>query len=132
MPSPGERALGFGCEGGGGGRRERPKVRRFARPDARRTHARRTSARSGRNMATVDFAELLGPALGAAISAKGFTELTPVQKAVLDPALAGRDLRVTSQTGSGKTVAIGLVIRELAGQPINAKDKLAHPRALVI
>lgn len=83
-------------------------------------------------MATVDFAELLGPALGAAISAKGFTELTPVQKAVLDPALAGRDLRVTSQTGSGKTVAIGLVIRELAGQPSNAKDKLAHPRALVI
>ncbi|HYP76370.1 MAG TPA: DEAD/DEAH box helicase [Polyangiaceae bacterium] len=83
-------------------------------------------------MATVDFAELLGPALGAAISAKGFTELTPVQKAVLDPALAGRDLRVTSQTGSGKTVAIGLVIRELAGQPSNAKDRLAHPRALVI
>ena len=83
-------------------------------------------------MATVDFAELLGPALGAAISEKGFTELTPVQKAVLDPALAGRDLRVTSQTGSGKTVAIGLVIRELAGQPSNAKDKLAHPRALVI
>jgi len=83
-------------------------------------------------MATVDFAELLGPALGAAISAKGFTELTTVQKAVLDPALAGRDLRVTSQTGSGKTVAIGLVIRELAGQPSNAKDKLAHPRALVI
>jgi len=83
-------------------------------------------------MATVDFAELVGPALGAAISEKGFTELTTVQKAVLDPALAGRDLRVTSQTGSGKTVAIGLVIRELAGQPSNAKDKLAHPRALVI
>jgi len=83
-------------------------------------------------MVTVDFAELLGPALGAAISEKGFTELTTVQKAVLDPALAGRDLRVTSQTGSGKTVAIGLVIRELAGQPSNAKDKLAHPRALVI
>jgi ATP-dependent RNA helicase DeaD len=83
-------------------------------------------------MATVDFAELLGPALGAAISEKGFTELTTVQKAVLDPALAGRDLRVTSQTGSGKTVAIGLVIRELAGEPSRAKDKLAHPRALVI
>ncbi|HET7545215.1 MAG TPA: DEAD/DEAH box helicase [Polyangiaceae bacterium] len=83
-------------------------------------------------MATVDFAELLGPALGAAISEKGFTELTPVQKAVLDPALAGRDLRVTSQTGSGKTVAIGLVIRQLAGEPSQNKDKLAHPRALVI
>ena len=83
-------------------------------------------------MATVDFAELLGSALGTAIQEKGFTELTQVQKAVLDPALSGRDLRVTSQTGSGKTVAIGLVIRELAGQPSAAKDKLAHPRALVI
>ena len=83
-------------------------------------------------MATDDLVELLGPALGAAIQEKGFTELTQVQKAVLDPALRGRDLRVTSQTGSGKTVAIGLVIRELAGAPSSAKDKLAHPRALVI
>jgi ATP-dependent RNA helicase DeaD len=83
-------------------------------------------------MATDDLAELLGPALGAAIQEKGFTELTQVQKAVLDPALSGRDLRVTSQTGSGKTVAIGLVIRKLAGEPSSAKDKLAHPRALVI
>ena len=83
-------------------------------------------------MATDDLAELLGPALGAAIKDKGFTELTQVQKAVLDPALRGRDLRVTSQTGSGKTVAIGFVIRELAGDPSVVKDKLAHPRALVI
>jgi ATP-dependent RNA helicase DeaD len=83
-------------------------------------------------MATVDFAELLGPALGSAISEKGFTDLTPVQKAVLDPALAGRDLRVTSQTGSGKTLAIGFAVRELAAEPSNAKDKVAHPRALVI
>ncbi|HEY4104722.1 MAG TPA: DEAD/DEAH box helicase [Polyangiaceae bacterium] len=83
-------------------------------------------------MPTVDFAEQLGPALGAAIAAKGFTALTQVQKAVLDPALAGRDLRVTSQTGSGKTVAIGFVLRELAADPSPLRDKLAHPRALVI
>ena len=83
-------------------------------------------------MATVDFADLLGPALGAAIQEKGFTDLTQVQKAVLDPALQGRDLRVTSQTGSGKTVAIGFVIRELAAEPSAVKDRLAHPRALVI
>ncbi len=83
-------------------------------------------------MATVDFTDLIGPALGAAIQEKGFTELTQVQKAVLDPKLSGRDLRVTSQTGSGKTVAIGFVIRELAAEPSALKDKLAHPRALVI
>ena len=80
----------------------------------------------------MDFAELLGPALAAAIQEKGFTELTQVQKAVLEPALAGRDLRVTSQTGSGKTVAIGLMLRELAAAPSSASDRLAHPRALVI
>ncbi len=79
-----------------------------------------------------DFADLLGPSLARAIQEKGFTELTTVQKAVLDPALKGRDLRVTSQTGSGKTVAIGFVIRELAAQPSSLRDKLAHPRALVI
>jgi ATP-dependent RNA helicase DeaD len=83
-------------------------------------------------MATVDFAELLGTALGSAISEKGFTDLTQVQKAVLDPALAGRDLRITSQTGSGKTLAIGFAVRELAAHQSAAKDKLAHPRALVI
>ena len=83
-------------------------------------------------MATVDFAELLGPALGAAIQEKGFTDLTTVQKAVLDPALKGRDLRVTSQTGSGKTLAIGFSIRDLAAEPTITKDRLAHPRALVI
>ena len=37
-----------------------------------------------------------------------------MQQAVLDPALAGRDLRITSQTGSGKTLAIGFALRELA------------------
>src|SRR5262249_20069691 len=42
---------------------------------------------------------------------KAFTSLTKVQEAVLDPALAGRDLRISSQTGSGKTVAIGLALR---------------------
>ncbi len=79
-----------------------------------------------------DFADLVGPELASALEEKGFTDLTQVQKAVLDPALAGRDLRVTSQTGSGKTVAIGFILRALAAEPSSAKDRLAHPRALVI
>jgi len=49
------------------------------------------------------------PLLGA-LSRRGFTTLTPIQEAVLAPDLVGRDLRLTSQTGSGKTVAIGLVL----------------------
>ena len=46
--------------------------------------------------------------LATAMRARGFTELTAVQQAVLAAAPEGRDLRISSQTGSGKTVAIGL------------------------
>ena len=49
------------------------------------------------------------PALRAALAARAYAEPTPVQAAVLDPALEGRDLLVSSRTGSGKTVAFGLV-----------------------
>ncbi|MCA9678168.1 MAG: DEAD/DEAH box helicase, partial [Myxococcales bacterium] len=48
------------------------------------------------------------PGLLRAIAARGYTEPTPVQAAVLDPAATGRDLLVSAQTGSGKTAAYGL------------------------
>jgi superfamily II DNA/RNA helicase len=40
-----------------------------------------------------------------AVAELNFTEPTPVQQAAIPPALEGRDLRVTAQTGSGKTAA---------------------------
>jgi ATP-dependent RNA helicase DeaD len=46
--------------------------------------------------------------LAAALAAKGYSSLTPVQQAVLSPDAVGRDLLVSAQTGSGKTVAFGL------------------------
>ena len=48
--------------------------------------------------------------LAAALEARGYDSLTPVQQAVLTPGAAGRDLLVSAQTGSGKTVAFGLAI----------------------
>jgi ATP-dependent RNA helicase DeaD len=48
------------------------------------------------------------PSLARALSERGYTELTPVQAAVLETPAAGRDLLVSAQTGSGKTVAYGL------------------------
>jgi ATP-dependent RNA helicase DeaD len=48
--------------------------------------------------------------LAAALRTRGFTDLTAVQRAVLEHGPAGGDLRISSQTGSGKTVAIGLVL----------------------
>jgi ATP-dependent RNA helicase DeaD len=63
--------------------------------------------------------------LDAVLRARGFERLTPIQSAVLDPALAGRDLRMSSQTGSGKTVAVGLVLAE----SVNAHERMAEARA---
>lgn len=89
----------------------------------------------------------LGPELAGALEKKGFERLTPVQEAVLAPDLVGRDLRISSQTGSGKTVAIGLVVRDdvraigdgeeelpEAEPSGNAKgrDQRARPRVLVV
>ncbi|MEM9667449.1 MAG: DEAD/DEAH box helicase [Pseudomonadota bacterium] len=48
--------------------------------------------------------------IAKALADKGYETLTPVQEAVLDPALFGRDLLVSAQTGSGKTVAFGLAL----------------------
>jgi ATP-dependent RNA helicase DeaD len=55
---------------------------------------------------------LAHPALAGALAARGYAEPTPVQDAVLQADAAGRDLLVSAQTGSGKTVAYGLALAE--------------------
>src|SRR4051794_12319204 len=52
----------------------------------------------------------LHPALARAFEDRGYTELTPVQSAVIAEEAHGRDLIVSSRTGSGKTVAFGLAM----------------------
>lgn len=52
----------------------------------------------------------LPDALSAALVAKGFSELTSVQQAVAAADTRATDLRISSQTGSGKTVAVGIAI----------------------
>src|SRR4051812_17236385 len=49
------------------------------------------------------------PALASALAKQGYAEPTPVQAAVLE-APDDRDLLVSAQTGSGKTVAFGLAL----------------------
>jgi len=57
----------------------------------------------------MSFAELgLAPTLLSALSDAGFTTPTSVQAAAIPQALAGHDLMVSSQTGSGKTAAFML------------------------
>ncbi|PZO35806.1 MAG: DEAD/DEAH box helicase [Alphaproteobacteria bacterium] len=71
------------------------------------------------------------PALDRALSERGYAEPTPVQEAVLE-AEAGRDLLVSAQTGSGKTVAFGLALAHtLLGDAEKFSD-FGAPVALVI
>lgn len=52
------------------------------------------------------------PLLAEALTAHGYTALTPVQTSVIEPQARGRDLIVSAQTGSGKTVAFGLAMAD--------------------
>ncbi|MGH8855308.1 MAG: DEAD/DEAH box helicase, partial [Telluria sp.] len=50
----------------------------------------------------------LHASLVKAVAAAGYTKPTPVQEQAIPAAIAGRDLLVSSQTGSGKTAAFML------------------------
>ncbi len=56
--------------------------------------------------------ENLPPVLSDALTARGYEALTPVQAHVSEAEAHGRDLLVSAQTGSGKTVAFGLAMAE--------------------
>ena len=80
------------------------------------------------------FAELsIHPALRAALAARGYETPTGVQAAVLDAGCAGRDLLVSSQTGSGKTIAFGAAMADaLLGAADAPAPRGPNPIALVI
>ena len=70
--------------------------------------------------------------LAAALTAKGYESLTAVQSAMLEDEAQGRDLLVSAQTGSGKTVAFGIA---MAAELLRGADKLLYadtPMALII
>ncbi|MEZ0214013.1 MAG: DEAD/DEAH box helicase [Xanthobacteraceae bacterium] len=72
------------------------------------------------------------PALARALTERDYTNPTPVQLAVLAPGSSGRDLLVSAQTGSGKTVAYGLAMAETL---LGTDERFApanKPQALVV
>ena len=58
----------------------------------------------------------LSALLKSNLAKQGFTEPTAVQAQAIEPALAGRDLIATAQTGTGKTLAFVLPIIHLIGK----------------
>ena len=72
------------------------------------------------------------PQLARALTERSYTEPTPVQTAVLAEAAAGRDLLVSAQTGSGKTVAYGLSIAKNLLGDAERFEKAAKPAALIV
>ena len=74
----------------------------------------------------------IDPVLAKALAERGYSTLTPVQLAVLEPETAGRDLMVSAKTGSGKTVAYGLVLAETLLGVDGSLAPAEEPSALVI
>jgi ATP-dependent RNA helicase DeaD len=67
-----------------------------------------------------------------AVADRGYSEPMPVQAAVMEQEALGRDLLVSAQTGSGKTVAFGFV---LAAELLGDSPKFSpapRPLALVV
>ncbi|XP_057833275.2 DEAD-box ATP-dependent RNA helicase 3, chloroplastic isoform X2 [Cryptomeria japonica] len=78
----------------------------------------------------------LPESLVKALNERGITHLFPIQRAVLVPALDGRDIIGRAKTGTGKTLAFGIpIIKRLAedneeNKQFRRRGKL--PRALVL
>ena len=74
----------------------------------------------------------VNPALNRALAGRDYLEPTAVQSAVLVEDAQGRDLLVSAQTGSGKTVAYGLAMASILMGEAEMLPPPAAPLALVI
>jgi ATP-dependent RNA helicase DeaD len=72
------------------------------------------------------------PALSRALAERQYTTPTPVQRAVTEPEAEGRDLLVSAQTGSGKTIAFGLAMADTLLEGAAAFGPARDPLALII
>ena len=73
----------------------------------------------------------LHPKVAAAVAESGYTVATPIQAAAIPPAVDGRDILGSAQTGTGKTAAFALpILSQLADD--RTKATAGRPRVLVL
>jgi ATP-dependent RNA helicase RhlE len=66
------------------------------------------------------------------VRAAGYTSPTPIQSLAIRPAIAGKDIIASAQTGTGKTAAFVLpILHRLSVTPAELRHG-RHPRALVL
>jgi len=73
-----------------------------------------------------------GHPLAQALTERDYTDPTAVQTAVLEPGAKDRDLLVSAQTGSGKTVAYGLALASTLLGDAPVLEPAAEPLALIV
>jgi ATP-dependent RNA helicase DeaD len=71
-------------------------------------------------------------AIARALAERNYNEATPVQAAVLEADAEERDLLVSAQTGSGKTVAYGIAMAETLLEGADTLGPAGEPLALII
>ncbi|KAJ8466167.1 hypothetical protein OPV22_028719 [Ensete ventricosum] len=96
-----------------------------------------SSAAAGQDKDELAIASLdLPPQLVSTLEKRGITHLFPIQRAVLLPALEGRDIIARAKTGTGKTLAFGIpIIKRLSeGDEWQRKSRQSGrlPRVLVL
>ncbi|MEX3592971.1 MAG: DEAD/DEAH box helicase [Burkholderia sp.] len=81
---------------------------------------------------SLSFASLgLSPAIVSALQAAGYVKPTPVQQRAIPAGIAGRDLLVSSPTGSGKTAAFMLpTIERFAQLQTSQAQQLREPQSV--
>ncbi|KAI3781051.1 hypothetical protein L2E82_11050 [Cichorium intybus] len=67
-----------------------------------------------------------------ALAKKGITKLFPIQRAVLEPAMQGRDMIGRARTGTGKTLAFGIPIMDKITRYNQKNGKGRNPLAIIL
>ncbi|XP_057796700.1 DEAD-box ATP-dependent RNA helicase 53, mitochondrial-like [Salvia miltiorrhiza] len=74
----------------------------------------------------------IAPQIVSALKSKGIEKLFPIQRAVLEPAMAGRDMIGRARTGTGKTLAFGIPIMDKIIKYNQKHGQGRNPLALVM